>query len=273
MMAKKSFWKLPAVMKKLIFLLCFITAGFNLWAESVFTLSLKKDIAISTLALGLFLSHYLIDNREGLPNNLDRNNVNVFDRGLMFPHNTSFNTTKNILGYGLQVLPIITPLALAGLDIRNRDTISIWLTYGVMYAQAMLLTQGTRRWLGVLVDRYRPRDYFLDVIVYPICNRSFPSGTTAYAFMPAAFFSVTFSAEFPNSPWRIPIIVGTHTLAASVGVFRILSGHHFLTDVLAGAVIGSFFGWLIPTVHIRANGDNRFSFRFTGNGAVMSLSF
>ena len=80
-------------------------------------------------------------------------------------------------------------------------------------------------------------------------HRSFPSGTAALAFLPAAFISVTFSTEFPKSPWKIPVIVGLYAMAAGIGATRIFNGTHFLTDVLAGAAIGIFFGWLIPTFH------------------------
>jgi membrane-associated phospholipid phosphatase len=97
------------------------------------------------------------------------------------------------------------------------------------------------------------------------------------AFLPATFLSVTFSREFPDSSWRIPVIVGSHLLAATVGVIRITPGYHFLTDVLAGAAIGSFFGWLIPTLHRRPlpvlQGEGYLSFHFMGNGAVMSVRF
>jgi membrane-associated phospholipid phosphatase len=35
---------------------------------------------------------------------------------------------------------------------------------------------------------------------------------------------------------------------------RVGSGEHFWTDVLVGAVVGSAFGVLIPTLHRRADG-------------------
>lgn len=89
--------------------------------------------------------------------------------------------------------------------------------------------------------------------------------------MPATFLSVTFSAEHPDSQFRIPIIIGSYSIAVTVGVLSILSGNHFLTDVLVGAAIGSFYGWVMPTLHRRTN--ENFSFHFTGNGILMSLRF
>jgi membrane-associated phospholipid phosphatase len=221
--------------------------------------------------MGLFFTSWLLMEETREMPNLDRNDVNVIDRSLMFNYRP-FDTDP--LLFVLGVLPVIVPLSLAEWNIRN--DFNIWLTYGIMYGQAVGFTYGTRRAISrVFVDRYRPRYYFNDNIGGEgIIGDSFPSGSTAMASMAATFLSVTFSAEFPDSPWRIPIIAGSYTLAASIGVIKIMIGYHFLTDVLAGAALGAFYGWLIPTLHRRPNSDeNRLSFMFTGNGAIVSLRF
>jgi membrane-associated phospholipid phosphatase len=100
---------------------------------------------------------------------------------------------------------------------------------------------------------------------------SFPSGSTALAFLSAGFLSATFSAEYPDSKWKVPIIAGAYTLAAGVAACRIYSGSHFLTDVLVGAAIGSLYGWAIPMLHKKQN--NNLAINFTGNGFVASLKF
>ena len=269
-----------------VFLLCFFALGFNLYAESAytidrvesaFTLDLRRDIIISGLAAGVFFGSFLIPGTEEIPN-LDRNDVNFIDRRLMFDNYGSLTVFTNIMRPVMGIMPIIVPLALVQWNVFNFiDDFPVWLTYGVMYIQAVALTYGTRRALGNAIDRHRPFRYFADYIEEPVSPHSFPSGSTAMAFLPATFFSVTFSREFPNSPWRIPVIVGSHLLAAGVGVSRITPGYHFLTDVLAGAAIGSFFGWAIPTLHRRPavaigpNAEKKLSFRFAGNGAIMSL--
>jgi membrane-associated phospholipid phosphatase len=53
---------------------------------------------------------------------------------------------------------------------------------------------------------------------------------------------------------------------------RITSGSHFLTDVLAGAAIGSLYGWLIPWLHLR-NNNERFTIVPLTNGIMVSLKF
>jgi len=241
----------------------------------VFALDLRRDIVISALSVGMFFGRDLIRETVLYNQYLNVSDINMIDRGLvLFYRSESLSVASVTLAGWIGGLPVIVPIALVGwTDLRS--DFNIWLTYGVMYAQALGFTRGTRGVIGRIVGRPRPHHYLDGFVEGPIPVNSFPSGTTAMAFMPATFLSVTFSAEFPDSRWRIPVIVGSHTLAAVVGAGRIISGTHFLTDVLAGAAIGSFFGWLIPTLHRRplpaSNGENNFSFHFTGNGAVMSL--
>jgi membrane-associated phospholipid phosphatase len=61
---------------------------------------------------------------------------------------------------------------------------------------------------------------------------SFPSGHTAQAFAAAAFIE----EEFKDKSIWYPI--AGYTVAASVGVLRVLNNRHWLSDVFAGAGIG-----------------------------------
>jgi undecaprenyl-diphosphatase len=62
---------------------------------------------------------------------------------------------------------------------------------------------------------------------------SFPSGHTITAFSVA----VSLSIFYP------PLLIGLLFCAVSVALSRILLGMHFLSDVLAGAAIGSILGY------------------------------
>ena len=261
-------------MKKILFLFCLQLICFNLYSQSVYTLDLEKDIVISALSVGMFVIPFFIDDHQEIPTNLNRNDVNAFDRWLMFPFNRGFQNTRIPLMIIYNSSIIIPPLILSWGNLRG--SFNVWLTYGVMFTQAFLFTYGTKELIKRIVDRNRPYLYFDEPynlsMVDNRFNRSFPSGGTAVAFMPAAFLSVTFSQEFPESRWRILVIVGSFTLASVVGATRIFSGDHFLTDVLAGAAIGTLYGWLIPRLH-RRNEENNISFNFTGNGILMRLKY
>jgi undecaprenyl-diphosphatase len=256
------------IVKKFLFFVCFLSICFNAYTESVFTYDLKKDILIGALSLGVFVTPFFITNEpENVPLNLLKEDVNAFDRNLMFAYNKPLDAVSDYGVYALLALPI---LSLTG-NFTDKDA---WLTYGIMYSQAFLLTFGTKELLKNAVIRYRP--YMYDGGVpdgkEDDYHNSFPSGSTALAFLSAGFLSSTFSTEYPDSRWKIPIIAGSYTLAAGIAALRIVSGAHFLTDVLTGAVIGSFYGLIIPALHKRQN-NNNVTINFTGNGFIMSLKF
>jgi membrane-associated phospholipid phosphatase len=215
--------------------------------------------------LGVFASPFFVHNEPAnTPTGLGIEDVNMLDRSLMFSYNKPLDTISEYSVYALLLLPA---LSLAG----NMKNTKAWLTYGVMYAEAFCLTFGTKDLLKNAIIRYRPYVYsggIPDGMMADYYN-SFPSGSTALAFLSAGFLSAAFSAEYPDSKWKIPVIAGAYTLAAGVAACRIVSGSHFLTDVLAGAAIGSLYSLVIPASHKRQN-ENDSSFEFTGNGFIAS---
>ena len=79
-----------------------------------------------------------------------------------------------------------------------------------------------------IIGRKRPLD---DVVGNP----AFPSGHTAYAFAGAMLLS----SRYPKL--RIPLYIG----AGLVGITRIYLGRHYLSDVIAGAAVGTITGALV----------------------------
>jgi membrane-associated phospholipid phosphatase len=256
------------MMKKLFISICSFLISFHAYSQSVFTYDLKKDLVLGAAALGVFATPFFVHNEPAdIPTDLDKENINMLDRSLIFSYNKSLDTISDYSVYGLLLLPA---LSLAG----NIKDPKAWLTYGIMYAEAFCLTFGTKDLLKNAIIRYRPYVYSggtPDGMMTDYYN-SFPSGSTALAFLSAGFLSASFSAAYPDSKWKIPVITGAYTLAAGVAACRIVSGSHFLTDVLTGAAIGSLYGWVIPILHKRQSDDN-FSFNFTGNGFIASLKF
>jgi len=247
-------------------ILCLLAFCPNLKAQSVFTYDLKKDIIIGGLSLGVFVSPFFVENKpEQIPNSLDKNDINGFDRFLMFSYDKTLDMISDYGVYSMLVLPIVSVIG-------NANDINTWLTYGIMYTEAFLLTFGTKDLLKNVIIRYRPymyeggipdgrgNDYY----------NSFPSGSTSLAFLSATFFSTTFLSEYPVSKWKLPVTIGSYSLAAAVSAMRITSGAHFITDVLAGAAIGSFYGWIIPFLH-RRNSGNNVKINVTPNSLLVSL--
>ena len=260
--------KQPGKLKRLFPLICFVLVCRSGFAQSNYSYDLKKDLVIGSLSLGVFITPFFFDNKPAaVPTSLHKGDVNGFDRYFMLPYNKGLDITSDISAYVLLALPALSVAA----QIRDKDAL---LSYGIMYAEAFLLTYGTKEILKSAIIRYRPYmydggipsgkgdDYY----------NSFPSGSAALAFMSAGFLSSTFSKEYPDSPWKLPLVFISYGLAAGIGAARIVSGSHFLSDVLTGAAIGSLYGYLIPFLHLKKK-DSSVAFYPNPGGFMLSWSF
>jgi membrane-associated phospholipid phosphatase len=244
-------------------MLCVIFSGFS---ESVFKLDPLKDSIIGSAALGLTIPAFVLDASSGKHTTEDE--INALDRQLMYKWNEPLDTASTVLGIGMLALPAISVI----------DHITEWKilgTYGIMYTEAFLLTFSTKELIKNLVARDRPYTYFGDI---PSGEQddyfnSFPSGHTSYAFLGAGFLSSVFLFEYPDSQWKIPIIAGSYALASTVGLMRIFSGSHFVTDVLVGAAIGSVYGWGIPFLHVQKKEKSPVTLSPLPLGLMVSVNF
>jgi len=254
-------------MKKLLMVFCLVYfAQVNCSSQSVYRLDLTNDVIIGTLSLGFGITPFFMHNEQkNIPDTLNSDKVNSLDRLLMFSYNKPLDLFSDNIAYALALLPVISLIP----NIQDSNAV---FTYCVMYGESLLLTYGTTFSLKNAVIRYRPYMYADGVPAGKEKDfyNSFPSGAVSFAFLSAAFLSTTFSREFPESKWKAPVIAGSHTLAAGVGAMRIVSGAHFLTDVLTSAAVSSLYGWLIPRLHLRKDNE-RLTIIPAGNGMLVSL--
>jgi membrane-associated phospholipid phosphatase len=256
-------------MKKLLsFFVFFCVVQASGFSESVFTLDTKTDIIIGAFSLGIGTSPFFIKNEpESIPTDLNKTDVNGFDRPFMFSYKKPLDLFSDYGGGVLLVLPVISALA----NIRETGSLS---TYGIMYAQALSLALGTTFSLKNAIIRCRPYMYADGIPAGKETDydNSFPSASATWGFLGASFLSATLSLEFPESGAKFPVIIGSYALATALALMRVISGSHFPTDILAGAAIGSLYGWLIPLLHIRKNNE-KMTILPPGNGIMVSLRF
>ncbi len=81
---------------------------------------------------------------------------------------------------------------------------------------------------------------------------SFPSNHSSVAFAAASVTSVMVLERYGLSTGSAAAVTGAYLGAATIGTLRMLGGKHFLTDVLVGAAIGTFFGLMVPIVHLES---------------------
>jgi membrane-associated phospholipid phosphatase len=103
--------------------------------------------------------------------------------------------------------------------------------------------------MKIAVGRQRPYAHYGGGSQKSRDNISFYSGHTSLAFS----LAVSSGTIATMRGYRLaPVIWGTGlAIAASAGYFRLAADYHYLTDVIAGAVIGSAFGFGIPYIFHR----------------------
>jgi membrane-associated phospholipid phosphatase len=150
---------------------------------------------------------------------------------------------------------LIVAVPIAGLSIAFaeeqgrpfwQDTVVILEAYAINFLLVSIAKYAVRR----------PRPYVYDPGQPPEARNttdaqlSFYSGHTATTFAAAVGFSEVFRRRHDGV--AVPIFYASSVaLAGLMGFFRILAGKHFLSDVLAGAIVGTSIGILIPALHDR----------------------
>lgn len=242
-------------MFKKVFSLLLVLFSFKtfVFAEIPFEKDLLADGLILGGGLGLFAGGMLMDEyvEVDYPETLDKDDINFFDSWCVKGFDKAFGYAGNI-SYGAGVLIFPEALFTAGYlkeDIAFNELVTI----GLMYVESFLYTKGTINVIKNLVQRTRPYTYYGDVDYFDesVKDRylSFPSGHTSDAFMSAAFTTYVFYECFPESKWCLPVGIASYSIAVSTAAFRMLSGNHFFTDVLAAAAIGTAYGLGIPYLH------------------------
>ncbi len=174
---------------------------------------------------------------------LDPHEVNSFDRPFMAPYSKTLDD--------LSLVPAIA-VALSPAVLLTQPS-SEYLTIGLMYIESVAITYGSKELIKYLVHRERPYMYDantpMSLVQDEEHNESFLSGHTALAFNGASFASYVFCKYNPDSKWKIPVIAASYSLAAATAAMRVASGCHFVTDVLAGAALGTVIGIAVPALH------------------------
>jgi undecaprenyl-diphosphatase len=212
-------------------------------AETVFQLSANRELEIigtgAALWGGASLTDLLTDAPSWDGTRKDIAAVNLMDRFLARPYTYSLDVAGSV------VLAAVCTVPAAAAFLQKESTMTV-ITMGL---ETVLLTEGVKRTLNVVFPRYRPYVYFDDPPDSSLYAQSWPSGHTIHAFAMASFSSYVFNVCYPDSVLRGPFTAACFTGAAAVGVLRVLSGNHFVTDVLAGAVLGTIIGVTVPALH------------------------
>lgn len=230
--------------------------------KQAFEMSFAVDLPTAAAGGALVLTGFFMEGADGLQT--PENEIFQPDRSAMFEYSASMDSICDILFYSSLLLPAST---LISADLEGA------LEVGVMFFEAMALTWGTKDIIKNSVVRYRPYTYFSAPVDDDYMD-SFPSGHTAASFAVSSFTSYVFSEMYPDSKAKIPVVAGSFTISTAMAVLRVLSGNHYITDVLSGAAIGALFGVGVPLLHkLNSSNDSVIVGIFPADENGISLAF
>jgi membrane-associated phospholipid phosphatase len=221
--------------------------------ESPFKVDLFVDLPLIAAGATLWVVPYAVFTTELQPpfcDPCDRSKVNSFDRLAIGLHHSWSTWAAD--GQLAALAPFFFTLELIDYGGTN------WRGWGsdmVVVAESVVMSGVINEWVRRSVRR--PRPFMYEVGVYPDERTSaeavfsYYSGHTAAIFAFSVSTAWAFQMRHPHSPWIYPMWVGLMLFSGGQAAFRVLSGEHFPTDVIFGAVVGSAVGVLVPALHLR----------------------
>lgn len=197
---------------------------------------------------------------DGNPYNIE--NVNALDAKLAQPYNKTLDTVGDfgvMLAGGMVALVVVvaffTSLSKDKLKAFKVAVIdSIYFGISGMYANSIY------RILKTVAGRIRPYMYFANPSEKGIAEgdffRSWPSGHSANVFIAFGFLLTWFTVRYADSKFKKPVLTFTLLVCITTMVLRLLSGNHFLTDVLTGATLGFAISYGVSQLCYKIYGKN-----------------
>ena len=264
-------------MGRLQWIVLLVTATLTLRAQSdlpsagPYHLSWSKDLSISGAGVGTVL---LADElRRQVPkiflSELPLGRIPVFDRFAVeyksdFARKAS-NRTRDASTY----LPLVLLLGKG----PRRDVLKL----ALMYVQTVTLRRGLTNIVKYSVRR--PRPYLYDASLDPTTivrsydREAFLSGHTSGSAATAFFFGRVFADYYPDSKLKPYVWTLAASLPAFTGYFRIRAGQHYLSDVVAGYLLGAAIGYSVPLLHRSPRTRERLTVSPSGTGIYLSYEF
>lgn len=228
-------------------------------------------LLVSGLSLGLSLE-LIISTGELTPQQPgDPNKLSAIDRPFAKRHGTNKFEVSTV-GLGAIGAFMITDVVLAGVYDRGDP----WYDYTVMYLESLAMTLVLTDLIKIAVRRPRPEAYAAvrDTGEDNEGTNSALSFISGHASIAAAVSSTATYMAFardstPIERWSV--LAGGAALTGVVGMFRVVEGKHFPTDVIAGMSVGATIGLLVPYLHRPEAGS--LALLPTGSGLALTSQF
>ena len=223
-------------------------------AQNLYKIDLKTDTKIASSVISLVLINEPFRSKiEGFSSDdlssLTTENIANWDRyglGLWSPkaamRSDVFAFSSLLMSSSVALIP----------SIRSKKWNSSIPTIS-MLLEVNALTYFSTQLVKNISSRSRPYVYSsnvpLDIRMSRDARRSFFSGHTSLSASNTFFAARVYSDIYPNSKLKPLVWTIAAVLPALTGYNRVLSGNHFLSDVIIGYSCGALFGYTVPLIH------------------------
>lgn len=209
----------------------------------IYRLSPEVDLPVTGAILGLTLTSFFVSASSSGCGSCDPLSISGFDRIATERDSTFSRSASDISMY----LTMATPLILEAVTIDNpADRPGVLLADSVVIGETFALTMAMTRLLKGSIARPRPGMYRNGEAE----TDSFPSMHSSMSFASAAAgCSLYVHRENPSFGEGALACSPGFLMATATAAMRVDAGRHFPTDVLAGALLGTAIGLLIPWLH------------------------
>ena len=207
---------------------------------------ISKLFAVFALSCAIMAASFVIKkNRSKIEWNgevYDIQNVNALDACLAHPYNKSLDRLADCILASVIFCAALPSILVFAFSDDKKKAFSAAFFEALAFVTSFFCNNGVYRILKAFAGRIRPYMYFPNPSQSGIAShdfyRSWPSGHSSTVFFAFAFLLFWFCLWHPDSKFKKPLLSLELFLCVLTMVLRLLSGNHFLTDVLSGASIG-----------------------------------
>ena len=188
-------------------------------------------------------------------NPCDGSRVNGLDRWVIGNRSSAWDRTSDVLAIAIPSLS-----ALGGALSVHPYGYRGWFEDLLLVAESMSVGGMLNQLVRHAVRRPRPFMYEGDARLELRSDfdstLSFYSGHTSTVFAAATTFTYSYFLRHPEAKSRWLVLAGSLLACSIMPVARVAAGEHFVSDVLAGAAVGTAVGLIVPALHRRPRGQH-----------------
>ena len=236
-------------------------------SNSPYALSRGLDMTIAGISGGLLLGSILIDYMP-----MDLNEIAGLKLGDVPDYDSRAIDNWSISSVKMSDALLFSSIAIPGLLMFDKEIRGDYRNFSLVWAQSFFLTLGFTNFTKVLVGRPRPYLYADnasdDYKLKKDNKKSFFSGHTSISAVSWFLMASMYEDYRPGSNISPYLWTSAFLVPAYTAYCRYDAGKHFLSDVVAGYLVGSTIGVLVPKWYTKKNNKVNLSFILQPTGKI-----